>query len=158
MFFRCQRRCKRLPPTFLPIVNLWPSTASQILGWWLHRLIISYRIYSFDMCHIIEYLYRTLTYLGSGCHSLAIRPCWNLTDVTLADEETNSIITHDTNRAIPGNIAVQVAPPNGQRCTLTFFFCDRAWASHWPLKPLNQYQPQTTTNDHYQPLSANINC
>ena len=38
----------------------------------------------------------------------------DLTDVTLADEDSNSIPTDDVNRAIPGNVAMQVAPPGGQ--------------------------------------------
>ena len=39
-----------------------------------------------------------------------------LTDVTLADEDSNSIPTGDVNRAILGNVAMQVAPPGGQNC------------------------------------------
>ena len=38
----------------------------------------------------------------------------DLTDVTLADEDSNSIPTDDVNRAIPGNVAMQVAPSDGQ--------------------------------------------
>ena len=37
-----------------------------------------------------------------------------LTDVTLADEESNLIPTDDVNRAILGNVAMQVAPSDGQ--------------------------------------------
>ena len=37
-----------------------------------------------------------------------------LTDVTLADEDSNSIPTNDANRAILSNGAMQVAPPGGQ--------------------------------------------
>ena len=32
------------------------------------------------------------------------RHCVNLTDVTLADEDTNSILTDNANRAIQGNV------------------------------------------------------
>ena len=32
----------------------------------------------------------------------------DLTDVTLVDEDTNSILADDTNRAIPGNLEMQV--------------------------------------------------
>ena len=32
----------------------------------------------------------------------------NLTDVTLADEDTNSILTDNANRAIQGNVAMQI--------------------------------------------------
>ena len=41
----------------------------------------------------------------------------NLTDVTLADEDTNSILTDDANRAIQGNVAMQVMQP-GDQCKL----------------------------------------
>ena len=39
---------------------------------------------------------------------------WDLTDVTLADEDTNSIPTDFVNWTIPGNMAMQVTPPGGQ--------------------------------------------
>ena len=50
----------------------------------------------------------------SGCPSVSETPCWDLTDVTLADEDTNSILTDNANRAIQGNVAMQVAPSGGQ--------------------------------------------
>ena len=37
---------------------------------------------------------------GSDSLSLSEWPCWNLTDVTLADEDTNSILTDNANRAM----------------------------------------------------------
>ena len=46
----------------------------------------------------------------------------DLNDVTLADEDNNSIPTDDVNRTIIGNVAmhcnvaIQVAPPGGQTC------------------------------------------
>ena len=54
----------------------------------------------------------------SGCLSLSELRCVNLTDVTLADEDTDSILTDNTNRAIRGNIAMQVTQPGGQVCNL----------------------------------------
>ena len=45
------------------------------------------------------------------CHSQAFE---DLTDVTLADEDSNSIPTDDVNRAFLGNMAMQEAPPGGQ--------------------------------------------
>ena len=59
------------------------------------------------------------------------RGCADLTDVTLADEDTNSILTDDAKRAIQGNEAMQamqtvgqckfailvVAPPGDQICS-----------------------------------------
>ena len=38
----------------------------------------------------------------------------NLTDVTLADEDSNSTPADYVKRAILGNVAMQVAPPGGQ--------------------------------------------
>ena len=38
--------------------------------------------------------------------SVSLTPCWNLTDVTLANEDTNSIPTDNANRAIQGNVAM----------------------------------------------------
>ena len=34
-------------------------------------------------------------------------PCVDLTDVTLANEDTNSILTDNAKRAIQGNVAMQ---------------------------------------------------
>ena len=47
--------------------------------------------------------------------------CADLTDVTLADEDTNPILTDKANRAIQGNVAMQVTqvtPSGGQLCNL----------------------------------------
>ena len=41
----------------------------------------------------------------SGCPSVCHRCLWNLTDVTMADEDTNSILTDNANRAIQVNVA-----------------------------------------------------
>ena len=38
----------------------------------------------------------------------------DLTDVTLADEDSNSIPTDDVNRAFLGNVAMQVGPSDGK--------------------------------------------
>ena len=46
--------------------------------------------------------------------SLTPRLFADLTDVTLADEDSNSIPTDDVNRAFLGNVAMQVAPSDGQ--------------------------------------------
>ena len=51
-------------------------------------------------------------------NSLTEPPFANLTDVTLADEDTNSILTDNANRAIQGNVALQVTQPGGQICNL----------------------------------------
>ena len=46
--------------------------------------------------------------------SVSPRLCADLTDVTLADEDSNSTPADDVNRAILGNVAMQVAPSGGQ--------------------------------------------
>ena len=43
---------------------------------------------------------------GSGCLLLSI--CSDLTDVTLADKDTNSILTYNANRAIQDYVVMQV--------------------------------------------------
>ena len=40
--------------------------------------------------------------------------CADLTDVTLADEDSNSTPADDVNRAILGNVAMQVVPSGAQ--------------------------------------------
>ena len=53
--------------------------------------------------------------MGQGvCLSVQNRGCWNLTDVTLADEDSNLLLTDNANRAIQGNVAMQVTQPGGQ--------------------------------------------
>ena len=49
--------------------------------------------------------------------SVTETPFADLTDVTLADEVTNPIITDNANRAIPGNVAMHVTQPGGQLWT-----------------------------------------
>ena len=51
---------------------------------------------------------------GSWCISIHTRLCWDLTDVTLADEDSNLIPTDDVHRAILSNVAMQVAPSGAQ--------------------------------------------
>ena len=57
--------------------------------------------------------YRTQVYLGSELWvQMSTTPCCNLIDVTLADEDTNSILTDNANKAIQGNVAMQVMQPD----------------------------------------------
>ena len=82
-----------------------------MVRWW-GRGIKFLKIYPNSIC-----FYRTQVSLGSDLWvliSLHTRPCADLTDVTLADEDGNSIPTGDVNRAMPGNVVMQVAPPSGQ--------------------------------------------
>ena len=47
-------------------------------------------------------------------HWLTDTTFWDLTDVTLADQDTNSILTEKANRAIQGNVAMQTTQSGGQ--------------------------------------------
>ena len=47
---------------------------------------------------------------------ISLRRCVNLIDVTLANEDTDSTPTDNTNSAIQGNVAMQVTQPGGQVC------------------------------------------
>jgi len=49
-------------------------------------------------------------------HSLTHWPCWNLTDVTPADEDTKSILINNANREIKGNQAMHVIKSGVQMC------------------------------------------
>ena len=60
-------------------------------------------------------------YLGSDlwvpisvCLSVSERGCANLTDVTLADQATNSMQADNANMAIQGNVAMKVTQSSGQ--------------------------------------------
>ena len=44
-------------------------------------------------------------------HKQTKRGCVDLTDVTLADEDTNSILADNVNRAIQGNVATILNQP-----------------------------------------------
>ena len=48
--------------------------------------------------------------------AVSTRPFANLTIVTLADEDNNSILTDKASMEILGNVAMQVVPPGGQNC------------------------------------------
>ena len=63
--------------------------------------------------------YRTQVNLGSDSWvrlSVTTSCCADLTDVTLADEDTNSILTDNAKRAIQGNEAMQVMQTGDQIC------------------------------------------
>ena len=68
----------------------------------------------------MDSFYRTQVSLGSDLWvrlSLTEPPFADLTDVTLADEDTNPILTDDANRTFQSNVAMQVtqvAPSCGQ--------------------------------------------
>ena len=63
-----------------------------------------------------EVFYRTQVNLGSDLWvrlSVPATPFGDLTDVTLADEDTKSIPTDNAKRAIKGNVAMHVRQPGG---------------------------------------------
>ena len=67
---------------------------------------------------------------------MSVRPwatCWDLTDVTLADEDTNSILNDNANRAIQGNEAMQLMQ-TGDQCKFVTIGSGASW---WPnLQPI----------------------
>ena len=66
-------------------------------------------------------------------------PLADLNDVTSADEDTNRILTDNANRAIQGNVAMQVTLPGGQLwiqcewCHLVAKFTTNASGAIWRL-------------------------
>ena len=86
--------------------------------------------------------YRTQVSLGSDLWvrlSLTEGSSLNLTDVTLADGDTKSILTDNANRAIQGNVAMHVTLPGGQLwnqckwCHLVAKFATNASGAIWWL-------------------------
>ncbi len=91
--------------------NLWPTTKSR-------RMLCSGEFNIFNRSKIDIYIlyspfYRTQVSLVRSmgpvlCHWVSEwvipRRLWNLTDVTLVDEDTNSIPTNNTNRTIQDNM------------------------------------------------------
>ena len=74
---------------------------------------------SLPVSTVFLYFYRTQVSLGSNLWvlmSVTHTPFADLIDVTVADEDTNSIPTNDVNRAIIGTVAMQVAPHSDQTC------------------------------------------
>ena len=69
-------------------------------------------------------------------------PFADLTDVPLADEDINSILSGNANRAIQGNLANQVTQPGGQICNKCNWchFVDKfgTGAIWWPTLQLMQ--------------------
>ena len=64
-------------------------------------------------------------------HKQTEEPCADLTDVTLADEDTNSILTDNANGAIQGYLAMQVTQPDEK------FGTNASGAILWPnLEPM----------------------
>ena len=80
----------------------------------------TYREFSKSRCH------ENYVFIGPRCPwgpiygsgSLSLRDVFaDLTDVTLVDEDTKSILTDNADRAIQGNMAMEVTHPAGQLWT-----------------------------------------
>ena len=71
----------------------------------------------------------------SGC--LTARRFADLPDATLADEDTNSILTDNANRAIQGNMAMQVTQPGGQ-------FWKQCWNNVEQMQVVAKYATNTS--------------
>ena len=68
------------------------------------------------------------------------RRLWNLTDVILADEDTNSTLTDNANRTIQGIVAMQVTQPGGAN-----FANNENGAIWWPnFEPMQLMQVEPT--------------
>ena len=87
---------------------------SDMRGHETKELILNNDYLGRQMDQYVECFYRTQVNLGSDLWvpmSLTTRGFADLTDVTLADEDTNSILTDNANREIQGNVAMQVVLP-----------------------------------------------
>ena len=101
--------------------QLWKSQREPESSLWLSLVgSLSFRL---SPSLSVKHFYRTQVHLGSDlwvrmsvCPSLSPTPLWNLTELTLADDDTNPILTDNANRAIQGNVATQVTQPGGQLC------------------------------------------
>ena len=125
----------RLPHPRVPVKTAFGLVEKRFQGllvWanssatWFHELVLTTLSYQ----HIVLYFLQNTIYgkqslsivswgpiFGSKCPSLSTTPCVDLTDVTLADEDTKSILTDNDSRAIQGNdVATQVTLPGGQLC------------------------------------------
>ena len=104
--------------------------------------------------HLANDFYRTQVNLGSDLWvrmSVRPTPLWNLTDVTLVDEDTNSILTDNANRAIQanalqcGNAVNQYAGQLCEQCKwchlMTKFWTNASCAICWPNFLLMQVAP-----------------
>ena len=100
-----------------PLINplIWANPLLNLIsGYEIDILLIGQKHHKVEEKVVANILIGSrLTWSPDVC--LSVRHWWltDLTDVTLADENTNSILIDDANnRAILGNMATQVAPPN----------------------------------------------
>ena len=70
-------------------------------------------------------------------------PCADFTDVTLADEDTNSILADNAYRVFQGIVAMQVTQPDGQHYILVKFGTNSGGITWWSNFELIQVEPHT---------------
>ena len=90
----------------------WPKQSNNLEQEEYKHIALVFNFITFNSTTSAHNFYRTQVYLGSDLWvQVSVTPCLvDLTDVTLVDEDTNSILADDTNRAIPGDLGMQVAP------------------------------------------------
>ena len=90
--------------------------------------IFATNIFVFYNCVDIGSFYQTQVNLGydSWVRMSLSNVCADLTDVTLADEDTNSILTDNVNGAIQGNEAMQVMQ-TGDQCKFATIGSGASW-------------------------------
>ena len=124
--------CASLSSLVSPTVSSGPSAR-----WW--RIFICFRIVDFPLSPLFLYFYRIQVYLGSYLWvrvSETHKRLRDLTYVTLADEDTNSILTDNANRAIQGMVTMQVTN------LVTKFLTSSSVATWWPnLEPMQVAPP-----------------
>ena len=101
------------------IVQALRLTFISLDFWAPNFIFLSLLFYHYPSKEQTYSFYRTQVSLGSDLWVWAYVRHWqdyfeDLTDVTLADEDSNSIPTDGVNRAFLSNMATQEAPPGGQ--------------------------------------------
>ena len=117
--------CLKTSKTLSGVIFLPPQPLideHQAWRWWRGRQLIT----SVSTSHPVRTAWSLCQFLSDpgepGVRSLgpdvrpsvSLRPCWDLTDVTLANEDTKSIPTANAKRAFKGNVAMHVRQPGGQ--------------------------------------------
>ena len=96
-----------LHPTAIECVQNGVEDPQHLLLWSDYRwggdscLTVVYSASTLDPVQISISIFPEYSYGKGWC-------CWNLTDVTLADEDTYTIPIDEANRTIPSNLAIQV--------------------------------------------------
>ena len=135
--------CRKLSS---PKVFSGPSDTAKNEGPWVKHVIWKWLNAPFlflqnvaIICHVMSQQLKTLTawmifigprytwgpIYGSECLKLTEGGLWNFTELTLADEVTNSILTDNANRAIQGNVTMHVRQPGSQNCNICK--CRQLW-------------------------------